>query len=64
MRDLEKQRAAMRAYYHRSKHRFKNYCLRINKEEDADIYNRLESIENKQGYIKSLIRKDIRQNVL
>lgn len=61
MRDLEKQRAAMRRYYHRSKHKFKNYCLRINKEEDEDIYARLESIENKQGYIKKLIRQDIRK---
>ena len=59
MRDMEKQRAAMRRYYHRSKGKFKNYCLRINKDADADIYERLESMENKQGYIKGLIRRDM-----
>ena len=34
--------------------------LKLNKATDADILEKLESVGNKQGYIKDLIRKDIR----
>lgn len=33
--------------------------LKLNRTTDADILARLEGVENKQGYIKSLIRADI-----
>ena len=33
--------------------------LRLNKEFDADIIEKLNSVGNKQGYIKDLIRSDI-----
>lgn len=33
--------------------------LKLNKKTDADIIERLESIGNKQGYIKEIIRADI-----
>ena len=33
--------------------------LKLNKEKDSDILERLDSQENKQGYIKDLIRVDI-----
>jgi hypothetical protein len=33
--------------------------LRLNKKTDADCINKLESVENKQGYIKNLIRDDM-----
>lgn len=33
--------------------------LKLNLKTDADILEKLESVENKQGYIKDLIRKDI-----
>lgn len=33
--------------------------LRLNKDSDADILKKLESVGNKQGYIKDLIRSDI-----
>lgn len=33
--------------------------LKLNRNTDADILARLEGVENKQGYIKSLIRADI-----
>lgn len=36
--------------------------LKLNKKTDADILEALESVPNKQGYIKFLIRKDIAQN--
>ena len=33
--------------------------LKLNKKTDADILAHLENLENKQGYIKQLIRNDI-----
>lgn len=33
--------------------------MKLNKKTDKDILEKLESVPNKQGYIKSLIRKDI-----
>lgn len=35
--------------------------LKLNKKTDADILQKLDSVENKQGYIKSLVREDIRK---
>ena len=34
--------------------------LKLNLKTDADILEHLDRIDNKQGYIKSLIRKDIK----
>lgn len=36
--------------------------LKLNKTTDADILERLGTVDNKQGYIKALIRADIRGN--
>ena len=33
--------------------------IKLNKKTDADIIETLDSVPNKQGYIKDLIRKDI-----
>lgn len=33
--------------------------MKLNKKTDADILERLGNVPSKQGYIKSLIRKDI-----
>ena len=33
--------------------------IKLNKNTDADILERLDSVPNKQGYIKELIRSDI-----
>lgn len=35
--------------------------LKLNKKTDADILKRLDEIGNKQGYIKALIREDIKR---
>lgn len=35
--------------------------LKLNKGTDADILERLDQVESKQGYIKGLIREDIRR---
>ena len=37
----------------------KGIYLKLNKNTDADIIERLEESENVQGYIKTLIRKDM-----
>ena len=37
----------------------KGIYLKLNKETDADIIGYLESVDNVQGLIKSLIRKEI-----
>lgn len=33
--------------------------LKLNKATDADILSKLAAVDNKQGYIKNLIRQDI-----
>ena len=38
----------------------KQIRLKLNKETDADILRRLDQVDNKQGYIKELIRADMR----
>lgn len=35
--------------------------LKLNNITDADIIDKLDSIDNKQGYIKNLIRNDIKK---
>lgn len=37
----------------------KQIKLKLNTTTDADILKRLNEVDNKQGYIKELIRKDI-----
>lgn len=36
--------------------------LKLNKQTDADVLGMLESVDNRQGYIKDLIRQDLRGN--
>ncbi len=36
--------------------------FKLNRTSDADILAKLEDVENKQGYVKQLIRRDIRGN--
>lgn len=39
----------------------KQVKLKLNLETDKDILERLDEVENKQGYIKALIRADIKK---
>lgn len=39
----------------------KGMYLKLNTETDRDILARLDAEQNKQGYIKALIRKDIKE---
>lgn len=41
----------------------KQICLKLNLNTDEDILNYLESMENKQGFIKELIRKEMNKNL-
>lgn len=47
---------AANAYHKRAS---RQYHLELHKENDADIIHKLETVDNKQGYIKTLIRGDI-----
>ena len=38
------------------------FKMKLNKKTDADILERLNEVPNKQGYIKDLIRKDIKSD--
>lgn len=37
----------------------KQFMMKLNLKNDADIIKKLESVENRQGYLKDLIRADI-----
>ena len=55
----ESQRKANRKY---DKNNTKQLMLKLNLKTDKDILDKLNSVGNKQGYIKNLIRKDIGDN--
>lgn len=38
---------------------YKAFSIQLHKENDADIIQKLDSVPNKQGYVKGLIRDDI-----
>lgn len=38
----------------------KQFKLNLNLKTDQDIISHLESVDNKQGYVKDLIRKDMK----
>lgn len=42
----------------------KVFTFRVVKNTEADIIEKLESVPNKAGYIKSLIRADIKKGIL
>lgn len=53
----ESKRKANAKYDEKSTTQFK---MKLNLKTDADILQKLNEVENKQGYIKSLIRADIK----
>lgn len=40
----------------------KRFSLKLNLKTDKDILDKLDSVSSKQGYIKKLIRDDIKKN--
>lgn len=55
----EAQKRAQKNYDRNNRDKFKVLTLKLNKESDSDVLEKLASVENMQGYIKSLIRQDI-----
>lgn len=53
------QKDAQKRYDQKSRDKFKVITLKLNKETDSDILVKLSSIDNMQGFIKDLIRKDM-----
>lgn len=51
---------AQKKYDLENKNNYKGIYLKLNRESDADIIDKLDSEDNIQGYIKELIRKDIK----
>lgn len=56
MATTEAQRRAVAKY---DKDNTVRLSLKLNKTTDADILEKLESVESKQGYVKELIRRDM-----
>lgn len=55
------QKRAQKNYDEKNKGKFRNVHIKLNCETDKDIIDKLESVDSMQGYIKSLIRKDLEQ---
>ena len=55
----EAQKRAQKRYDEANKDKWRMIHLKLNRETDADIIEKLESSQNIQGYIKDLIRADI-----
>ncbi len=57
----EKRKAHSAATVKYNKANVKQLKLNLNIKTDADIIKALEAVQNKQGYIKDLIRKDLQK---
>jgi hypothetical protein len=57
----EKRKAHVAAAVKYNSKNVKQLKLNLNIKTDADIIKALEAVPNKQGYIKDLIRKDMKQ---
>jgi len=55
----EAQKRAQKKYDEANKDKFRMIHLKLNRETDADIIQKLESVEGIQTYIKQLIRADL-----
>ena len=55
----EAQKRAQKRYDEANRDKWRMIHLKLNRETDADIIEKLENSQNIQGYIKDLIRADI-----
>lgn len=55
----EAQKKAQKKYDKNNKGKFKVLTLKLNRESDSDVLEKLASVDSMQGYIKELIRKDL-----
>ena len=58
----EAQKRSQKKYDDANRARWRLIHLKLNKETDTDIIEKLESEGSMNGYIKSLIRKDIEES--
>ena len=58
----EAQKRAQKKYDDANRDKFKCIQLKLNRETDADILEKLASVSSMQGYIKELIRKDLKND--
>lgn len=56
----EAQKLALKRYYKKTKDLHKVIILRLNKESDEDVIEKLDEQPNKTEYVRKLVRKDIR----
>ena len=54
--------AEIRAKTKYNENNTKQYCFRFNTKTDADIIAKLETMPSKAGYVKNLIREDIKKD--
>lgn len=54
-------KAQLKAQQKYDKEHTKTFLMKLNKKTDSDIIDKLDNVGNKQGYIKSLIREDLKQ---
>lgn len=55
----EAQKRAQKKYDEKRTEKFRMVMLKLNRETDSDILEKLESQSSMQGYIKNLIRRDL-----
>lgn len=53
------QKKAQAKYDQENRKKFRMFSFKLNRELDADVIAKLESVDSMQGYIKELIRKDL-----
>lgn len=58
----EAQKRAIARYDQTHKQDFKRYNFKFHKEYDAAVIARLDTVDNKQDYIRSLILADMKSN--
>lgn len=58
----EAQKRAQKRYDEANRERWRMINLKLNKDTDADIIEKLESEGSMNGYIKKLIRKDMKES--
>lgn len=58
----EAQKRAQKRYDEANRERWRMVNLKLNKDTDADIIEKLESEGSMNGYIKKLIRKDMKES--
>lgn len=61
MTEEEKRRSHLLSVKKYKRKAEKKYLLQVNLKTDIDIINKMESVPNKNGYLKKLIRNDIKK---